>query len=155
MRDLAIKLGVSIATACAGGTAWIVAEPSARTMVANFIGADAPAAAPGTAPAAATGGAQQVKLDLTRNPDAKPSFNCADAASTIEHLICSDPAIAEADQSLARIWKTLREQDKVTEDVQMSQRQWLATRDACLIADNPKACVRHEMLSRIQTLGAL
>jgi uncharacterized protein len=148
MKDLAIKVGVSVLTACAGGTAWIVAEPGAREMVTGFIGGEA-------SPTAGTTTAASVKLDLTPDPAAKPSFDCADASSTVEHLICSDPAIAEADQSLSRIWNSLKSQDKITEEVKLSQRQWLATRDACLIADDPKACVRQEMLSRIQALGAL
>lgn len=147
MKDLAIKVGMSVLTACAGGTAWIVAEPSAREVVSEFLGVDA-------SPKSA-GASQPVKLDLTRDPAAKPSFDCAKAASTIEQLICSDTAIAEADHQLGRLWSTLQQQGKVTPDVKMAQRQWLATRDACLIADDAKACVRHVMLERIQALGTL
>jgi uncharacterized protein YecT (DUF1311 family) len=150
MKDLVVKLGVSVLTACAGGTAWIVAEPGARSMAKDFLGIESTEASPTSAGVAQTGA-----LDLTPDPAAKPSFNCADASSTIEKLICSDAAIAEADRQLGRLWGTLQDQSKITEEVKMGQRQWLATRDACLIADDPKACVRRVMLERIQVLGAL
>ncbi|MEO0983731.1 MAG: lysozyme inhibitor LprI family protein [Pseudomonadota bacterium] len=144
-----MKIGASMVTAVAGGTTWLIVEPGMRDRVAQFTGLDLPgteAAAPASTPE---------PLDLARHPDAAPSFNCDDATRTIEHLICSDPAIAEADVSLGRVWSTLKSRGLVDDELRMSQRQWLAKRDACLIDDDPKTCVKRSMLDRIGELSAL
>lgn len=145
------RVGLSMLAAVAGGTTWVVLEPGTRSFVAEKfgIGQEAPVKAePTTNPV-------PEPLDLTRHPDARPSFNCDDASQTIEHLICADPAIAEADRSLSRIWRTLGDRGLVTDELRLSQRQWLARRDACLIDDDPKACVKKTMLDRIAELSTL
>lgn len=145
LKGLAGKIGVSVLTAVAGGTSWVVLEPGTRAMASRYLGIEA------EAPAAAAFGA----LDLTRHPDARPSFNCEDASRTIEHLICSDPALAEADVSLSRIWNGLEARGAITDELRQSQRAWLAARDACVIGDDAKACVRQSMLQRISELSVL
>lgn len=144
LKGLAGKVGVSVLTAVAGGTSWIVLEPGTRAMASRYLGieAEAPAANP-------------TELDLTRHPDARPSFNCDDASRTIEHLICSDPALAEADVSLSRTWQALDARGAITDELRQSQRARLAARDACVIGDDAKACVRASMLERITQLSAL
>lgn len=156
LQSMASKIGVSIVTAVTGGAAWMIVEPGMRSQVARWTGLeDAPAseiAAEATTP---TSAAAPAPLDLARDPNANPSFNCDDAATTVERLICSDPAIAEADRSLNRVWAALRQRGMISDTLKLSQRQWLARRDACLIDDDPKACVRNCMLERIETLSAL
>lgn len=154
MREFATKIGVSIATACAGGAAWMALEPTARTAMHDVVktGQVGPVAAGEPAPSPALDLALQ---DLTPDPAARPSFDCAAAAATIERLICSDQGLAEADRALDRIWASLLARDLMTEDLKLAQRNWIAARDACVIAEDPKACVRRHMSERIETLSRL
>ncbi len=151
VENAIMKIGLSMVAAVAGGATWLVLEPGTRAVVSQWTGVDLDrgAAMVSGQPAAPE------PLDLTRNPDAKPSFNCDDAARTIEHLICSDPAIAEADVSLNRVWRSLDQRGMIDEDLKHSQRRWLASRDACLIDDDAKTCVKRAMLDRIRELSAL
>jgi len=150
LKSLASKIAVSVVTAVAGGASWVVLEPTTRDMAAEYLGIEADT--PAETPPAATHAAP---LDLTRHPNARPSFDCADASRTIERLICSDPALAEADVSLGRVWRSLEDRGLVSDELRRSQRQWLAARDACVIGENARACVRRTMLERITELSAL
>ncbi|MEM1104927.1 MAG: lysozyme inhibitor LprI family protein [Pseudomonadota bacterium] len=145
LNGILSKVVVSAVTAVAGGATWVVVEPGTRSMAAKYLGIEAdspPQAAP-------------EPLDLTRDPAARPSFNCDDASRTIEHLICSDPALAEADVSMGRIWASLSSRGVITDELRQSQRQWLAARDACVIGEDAKACVRKAMLTRIAELSEI
>ncbi|MEL6258809.1 MAG: lysozyme inhibitor LprI family protein, partial [Pseudomonadota bacterium] len=135
----------SVATAAFGGVAWLVAEPDARGQLLSWAGIEDPLSEPN---------AGQKPLDLTRHPDAQPSFNCDDATTTIERLICSDPAMAEADRSLGVVWSNLAESELIDDDLRMAQRRWIARRDACLIAEDPSNCAKAAMLERISELSA-
>ena len=58
---------------------------------------------------------------------AAASFNCSHAASTREHLVCSDPVLSALDSRLGRIYR--EKQALLTEDgiklLQRSERSWL------------------------------
>lgn len=155
MRDIAAKVGLSMLTAVAGGVTWIVAEPEARDLMGKVAGVTVGSHPPATTPANAAHKAAPAKLDLTPNPDAHPSFDCSKARSTTEKLICTDPALAEADVALEKVWKTIWDRNMMTDDLRYAQRQWVAKRDACLIDDDPKTCVKKTIFSRINELAVL
>ncbi len=146
-NNLLAKVGASIVTTVAGGTAWLVIEPGMQTRLARWTGL--------SVPAAETVDSNGSDLTFRRHPDADPSFSCDDASTSVEKLICADPAIAEADRALNRVWATLRQRDLIDDTLRLSQRQWLARRDACLIDEDPRACVADAMLTRISELSAL
>ena len=147
------RIAVSMAAAVAGGTTWLVVEPSARTVVADFVGLEFGATRSAAAEAATSAAGSQMTYE--RHPDAQPSFDCDMASTTIENMICSDPAIAEADRVLNQVWATLGQEQAISDDLRMQQRRWISRRDACLIDDDPRGCVRKVMLDRISELSAL
>jgi len=148
-RALVAKIGASVVTAIAGGSAWLVVEPGARSVLPEWTGASV------ERQDATDLSMTRATMDLSPDPDANPSFDCTDASRTIERLICSDPALAEADRSLGRIWSSLDRRGLVDEALREGQLQWLAARDACLIDPEPGACVRRAMLGRIRELSIL
>ena len=147
------RIAVSMAAAVAGGTTWLVVEPGARTVVADFVGLEMGVTRSAVADAATAEAGSH--LSYEKHPDADPSFDCENAVTTIEKMICSDPAIAEADRVLDRVWATLEREGVITEELRREQRQWINRRDACLIDNDPRGCVRRVMLDRITELSAL
>lgn len=147
------RVAVSMAAAVAGGTTWLVVEPSARTVVADFVGLEIGA----TRSAAAEAATSEITSRMTyeRHPDAKPSFDCDMAETTIEKMICSDPTIAEADLVLDKVWSALGSEEAISDELRMEQRRWINRRDACLIDNDPRGCVRKVMLERITELSGL
>ncbi len=152
MSGVLSRIAVSMAAAVAGGTTWLAIEPGARTVLGDFVGLELGPSR--TADATETVGGV-VGLSLEHHPDAHPSFDCEQATTTVEHMICSDPAIAEADRVLDRMWGTLGRQELITDELRNDQRQWIVKRDGCLIDDDPHGCVRRVMLDRITVLSEL
>ncbi len=146
-------MAISMAAAVAGGTTWLVVEPGARTVVADFVGLEMGATRSAVAEAATAEAGSHMSFE--RHPDARPSFDCGMAQTTIEKMICSDPAIAEADRVLDKVWTTLGREDAISDELRSEQRQWINRRDACLIDNDPRGCVRRVMLDRITELSAL
>ncbi len=147
------RMAVSMAAAVAGGTTWLVVEPGARSVVADFIGLEIGATR--TAVAEAASSEVSSRMTYEHHPDAQPSFDCAMATTTIENMICSDPTIAEADRVLNKVWATLGSEDQISDELRTEQRQWINRRDACLIDSDPRGCVRKVMLDRITELSEL
>ena len=97
--------------------------------------------------AAYAAGPQEVTIPLSvlkdviradwRSP--APSFDCAKAATPIEHAICADAALARLDRQVAETYQTvLRNAYEPTaqEQVRQVQRAWVATRNkACATGD--------------------
>lgn len=157
------RLGISAAAAVAGGTTWVVLEPSV-TDAAQFFGIEVKSETPVSPHATASTDTRladsglasaRPELDLTHHPDAKPSFNCDDASMDMEHLICADPKLAEADRMMGQVWVSLQDRGLVTTNLRLQQNGWIASRNACLIAVNPKDCVRDRILERITVLSSL
>jgi uncharacterized protein YecT (DUF1311 family) len=157
--SLLTRIGASIGAAVAGGTAWVVLEPRAEDAAEKIglrpVEIENTAADSGHAGEGVSYGDLRPELDLTRHPDARPSFDCDKATVEMELLICADPALAEADRMMGQIYASLRERNLITPNLTFKQQAWIASRNACLIATDPKDCVRHKMLMRIDELSAL
>jgi len=158
--SLLTRIGASIGAAVAGGTAWVVLEPraedAAEKMGLRPAEIENTAADSGhTGEGVSSYGELRPELDLSRHPDARPSFDCDKATVEMELLICADPALAEADRMMGQIYASLRERNLITPNLTFKQQAWIASRNACLIATDPKDCVRQKMLTRIDELGAL
>lgn len=156
------RIGASVGAAVAGGTAWVLLEPRAEDaaekmgLVPTEVAEATIAPTTPTPPAAETRYAEmRPELDLTRHPDARPSFNCDDAEAEMEQLICADPSLAEADRMMGHIYSTLKERGLANSNLTFKQQAWIASRNACLIAIDPKECVRDKMLRRIDELSSL
>lgn len=78
-------------------------------------------------------------------PVSAASFDCANAATDVELMICSDPQISQMDEQLSALYAA-----KVAESpyLRQSQRDWMATRDAC----QDRECVLGLYVRRINFL---
>jgi uncharacterized protein len=88
---------------------------------------------------------------------AGPSFDCAKADKPIEKLVCGDAALAALDRVLAAAYaKGLSPSSEWTERdrnaSRAAQREWLAERDACAKAADPKGCTTSAYQRRIAVL---
>ena len=87
---------------------------------------------------------------------ATPSFDCAKAESSAEELVCSDAPLAALDQELARLFALARDSADLTSEQRSTliamQRGWIKGRDDCWKADDLRACVVAEYLTRILDL---
>lgn len=82
---------------------------------------------------------------LVWTPVSAASFDCANAATDVERMICSDPQISQMDEQLSALYAA-----KVAESpyYRQSQRDWVATRDAC----QDRECVLGLYVRRINFL---
>ena len=62
--------------------------------------------------------------------DAQPSFDCAKAATTLEHAICADDILSGIDADLAAIYTEALAQSADPETLRSQQRDWAAQRAA-------------------------
>lgn len=80
-----------------------------------------------------------------------PGFDCNQAYTTAEHLICADAALALADHELGLWYRAVQKKSNRPASLREDQRRWLReVRDACLNAD----CLRQAYRSRTDTLRA-
>ena len=140
MAGIGKAIAVSVVSSVCGGAAWLALEPGAR----QFIGLEqaqpiSEAVPPEVAPSPMT---------------ATPSFECANAASAIERLICSDDRLAESDQLLNTSWTRLQAAGLADGEVE-AQRAWIVRRNACVLEDDPQTCVRGAYRERIHELDEL
>jgi uncharacterized protein YecT (DUF1311 family) len=87
---------------------------------------------------------KQLQTALEKGSLVKASFDCAKAASPVEKLICSDPALAEADYGVGDAYRNLLKRDTADPAKLASWRQtekeWLAQRDHdCIAGKDPAA----------------
>ncbi len=81
-----------------------------------------------------------------------PGFDCNQAYTTAEHLICADPALALADHELGLWYRAVQKKPTRPATLRQEQRRWLReVRDACLNAD----CLRQAYAVRTRELRAL
>lgn len=87
-----------------------------------------------------------------RESDVRPSFDCAHAASEVEHVVCEDEFLAKLDVALDRSYR-----DAPASGLRAlrSQLHWLAARDACSAVPDVRACVLLAYTSRLRELCAL
>ena len=88
-------------------------------------------------------------LALLAGQTVAASFDCSKASSFPEKEICRDGYLSGLDDWLARSYKTALEVNPDQyEAVRQSQREWLATRDAC----TDQKCLDNTIGTRIQAL---
>lgn len=76
------------------------------------------------------------------------SFNCDNASTKTEKLICSDPGVSALDESMGSRYRKIRDLGLDFEAVKNAQREWLRGRDVCKTAK----CLRKVYSSRIREL---
>jgi len=83
-----------------------------------------------------------------------PSFDCARAGTPTEHAICAAPILAELDSALAAAYAAARSgvSEARRQEVQATQRAWLAQRDAC---GGDRDCLERLMRARLVTLAGV
>jgi len=92
----------------------------------------------------------------------QPSFDCAEAASDVLELICSDAELAKADRDLAQVYSAARAtverldagRAEASAELRAEQRGWIKGRDDCWKAEDMRACVAGSYHERIATLTA-
>lgn len=84
------------------------------------------------------------------------SFDCAKAASAVEHLLCDDAALGRQDEQLAARYAELLETASRAQAKQLrsEQRAWLVQRNGCLQQARPNACVQRIQQARLQQFDA-
>ncbi|MDM8565484.1 lysozyme inhibitor LprI family protein [Candidatus Halobeggiatoa sp. HSG11] len=92
---------------------------------------------------------------LASNSLMAASFNCGKAATEIEHLICDDPILNDADSKLGKAYKKLRRvlSKAETKLLVEEQRSWLEKRDLELINCSELDCEVRFYEIRIKQLG--
>ena len=92
-----------------------------------------------------------------------PSFDCAQATSSAEELVCADPDLAALDRRLSERFAAAMAAaegldagaDEAVGTLRATQRGWIGGRDECWKADDPAACVAEAYLTREAELVAL
>ncbi|MGR3316208.1 MliC family protein [Roseovarius indicus] len=82
-----------------------------------------------------------------------PSFDCANAGSTAEELICADAGLAALDRRVAQRYAAAVDVAKgvggdAADELRAYQRGWIKGRDECWKAADQRACVEGEYLRR-------
>lgn len=78
-------------------------------------------------------------------------MDCAKAAAPAERMVCADPALRQADAALADAFAQALDQASDKAGLRAAQRQWLATRDACL----DPACLAAAYAARTAALAGI
>lgn len=80
------------------------------------------------------------------------SFDCADAQSKVEHLICDNPTLSRLDNELSDAYESALDIDENNDLLRREQKDWLANkRNSC----GEAPCLERTYNDRIQTLTAL
>lgn len=79
------------------------------------------------------------------------SFDCAKAQTKVEELICADADLSKLDEELNAAYKFAVHNEKQTESIRQSQKQWMKERNGCEDAD----CLKATYQARIQKLTVM
>jgi peptidoglycan-N-acetylglucosamine deacetylase len=95
--------------------------------------------------------------DVTRPDWRAPaaSFDCAKAASVIEHAICADAALARLDRQTAEAYQVALKnayEPAAQEKVRQEQRDWIAKRNKACGGAAPSACLSKFYTDRLAVL---
>lgn len=91
---------------------------------------------------------------LAASPAQAASFDCAKAATAVEHMICGNPEISNLDSAMAEAYTTLHDsaslvdEDGLADLVRQSQRDWLTRRNEC----QTEACLLTAYQDRLAAL---
>ena len=113
--------------------------------------------------AAYAAGPQEVTIPLSQlkdvtRPDWRApaaSFDCAKAASVIEHAICADAMLARLDRQTAEAYQVAIKnayEPAAQEKVRQEQRAWIAKRNAACNGPAPGACLTKAYTDRLAVL---
>jgi uncharacterized protein len=90
---------------------------------------------------------------ITQHPvtATKPSFDCANARSSIERLVCTDAELASLDRGLGTAYDdAMRKWPDAEKATQRSAQQaWIARRDACAKHEDTRSCVEASYRQRL------
>jgi uncharacterized protein len=96
-------------------------------------------------------------LALATRGGADPSYRCEASQSAVERAICADASLAAKDRAMAALHTRAREGHAPAVD--LSQREWLATRNSCTRHVSTEralaSCLQQTYDSRIDELGKL
>lgn len=73
-----------------------------------------------------------------------PAFDCSEARSEVEKLICADNDLSALDRKLSDQYKAamIKAPEDTAFAIKSAQRRWLRTRNACSKSDDMRACVQ-------------
>lgn len=82
------------------------------------------------------------------------SFDCGKASTTVERLICDNPAISELDEKLAATYKAALKDKQQASSIKQAQRDWLVARNDCGEGgSSPLWCLLDAYKNRLKDLG--
>lgn len=105
--------------------------------------ANSPSTAAQSRPAAAA--------SIAAPEQSRPSFDCGEAATTVERLICKEPLLGRLDAALAANYSAMRAADigdGARRDLQATQREWMQTRNRCTDAE----CIEVAYRARVDSV---
>ena len=87
----------------------------------------------------------------------RPTFDCAKATGEIESLICKDSGLIALDRKLAEIFAAAIKKlpTRLATEQRTTQRGWITERNACVDADDARACTERTYQIRIVELQIL
>lgn len=85
-----------------------------------------------------------------------PAFKCVNLKSSIEEMICKDPALAAYDRRMAVVYRDAlkRAANERPAVLKPEQRGWALGRNDCWKADDKRACTEESYVRRIAELQA-
>ena len=88
---------------------------------------------------------------VSATPAGAASFDCAKAASRVEHMVCNDPDLTNLDSQLAAAYAGALDRSLHPDAVAAQERAWLRRREDCAA---PK-CLAAAYVRQIALLGAM
>jgi uncharacterized protein len=80
-----------------------------------------------------------------------PTFDCNQARSDAETMVCNDAALSGLDRRLAELYKGVQTRPDEL-DIAAEQKGWIKGRDACWQAVDPRRCLQEAYQTRIVEL---
>jgi uncharacterized protein YecT (DUF1311 family) len=128
------------------------AQAPTTTEVSSSQESANPVPSPAMQPTPASPVARAANDDAPNVAPIAASFDCAKASSPVEHLICSTPQTADADQRLAAAYSAARAKSNDPDALKADERNWLVNeRNACPDA----ACLLRVTNDRITRLSSM
>lgn len=91
-------------------------------------------------------------VDYSQPRNTQPAFDCANASSQAESLICRTPSLGLMDQHLARAFRLALANAKDPALLKAEQRGWIKGRNDCWKSEDLSACVSESYQQRIRAL---
>ena len=77
------------------------------------------------------------------------SFDCAEAGTDVEKIICANTELSKLDEKLSKLYKEIFIKIPDEESFKQSQRKWIEWRNRC----NDITCIRDRYMERIEALN--